>query len=139
MNKKIGAFTLMEVISVVIIVTIIAAFSIPNYTKAILKSDERNMVTNLRVMRTAVEIYTDNGGTIGAWNSLATINNNMGIGIIDPKATYACIRNADASNQCTATHPRGWALQFNDKVSNGLLNCSIATCPSCPALPGTCG
>lgn len=139
MIKKIRAFTLTEIIMVIIIISIITAFMVPNYFKTILKADERNMIANLMAMRAAVELYTTGGGTVGTWNSLSTINNNLATSIIDPKATYACQNAPGATNQCTATHPRGWAIQFHDEHSDGLLHCSAGTCPSCPAQPGNCG
>ncbi|MCK5013836.1 MAG: prepilin-type N-terminal cleavage/methylation domain-containing protein [Candidatus Omnitrophica bacterium] len=142
MNKKIRAFTLMEVISVVLIISIIASFSVVNYSKAILKADERNMIANLMVMRSAVGIYTLDGRTIGAWNSLAAINNNLVLSILDTKATYACRNAAGFTNGCTATHPRGWAVHFHDEHSGGGIHCSAGACPSCPdsaTPPGNCG
>ena len=130
------AFSLMEVITIIVLVGIIAGFMIPNYAKAITKADERNMVANLIIMRTAIEMYEEEGGTLGGWNSLNTINNNLEISILDPKATYDC--GVTVASGCTATHPHGWAVQFHDGHSNGLVHCSAGTCPSCPNQPGNC-
>ena len=137
MYKLKNAFTLMEVVVVILIISIIAAFSIPNYTKAVAKSDERNMITNLKVMRAAVELYTADGRNIGTWNDLGTINDNLGISVLDTKATYDCT-NTGITNGCTATHVNGWELQFHAEHSNNLIHCSAGTCPSCPIQPGNC-
>ncbi|MCK5083484.1 MAG: type II secretion system protein [Candidatus Omnitrophica bacterium] len=143
------AFTLMEVLMVIIIISIIAAFTIPNYTKTITKADERNMIANLMTMRVAVKMYTLDGMAMGAWNNLSTINSNLSISVMDPKFNktfpdvtlgyYVCGTNSDGTNGCTAAHPSGWAIQFHDEHSSGLLHCSAGTCPSCPAQPGNCG
>ncbi|MBN1869163.1 MAG: type II secretion system protein [Candidatus Omnitrophica bacterium] len=136
MNRKNDAFTLFEIVAVIIIVGLIAALALPNYVKAVNKADERNMLTNLKIMRTALTMFTGGGGTLGSWNSLSVINTNLDLNIADPKSTYTC--GIDGTNGCTAVHPNGWAVQFHDEHSSGLIHCSAGTCPSCPAQPGNC-
>jgi prepilin-type N-terminal cleavage/methylation domain-containing protein len=139
MKMKIGAFTLTELLAVVVIIAIIIAFGYPNFTKAVTKADERNMIANLVTLRAAINFYVENGGTVGSWNNLTTINTNLALSILDRKATYACQNSGGITNGCTATHPEGWALQFHEEHSGGGVHCSAGTCPSCPAQPGSCG
>lgn len=134
-----NAFTLMEITLVILIISIIAAFTIPNYTRAVRKADERNIITNLLAMRAAADMYTIDGAHLGAWGSLNAINTDLGLSAMDTKATYTCGSAAGQTNRCTATHLLGWAIEFHDEHSDGRLHCSAGTCPTCPSPPGNCG
>ena len=84
-------FTLMELMVVVIIIGIIAAFAIPNYSKSIQKAHERDMQAQLTSIHAASLLYRSYAG--GYWNSggsadLAAINNNLSLSIIANGATY---------------------------------------------------
>jgi prepilin-type N-terminal cleavage/methylation domain-containing protein len=136
-NRK--AFTIMEFLIVVIIISVIVAFGMPNYGKVGAKADERNMIANLQTLRAAVDMFVMDGDVLGNWNSLALINSNLRLSILDTKATYRCRTGGGETNACTATHPAGWALQFHDEHSNRLIHCSAGTCPTCPNQPGNCG
>ena len=129
----------MEVIIVVIIISIIVAFTIPNYIKTVTKADERNMIANLLVLRGTIKIYTSDGETIGTWASLNAINTGTGLHLIDTKSTYFCKTIVGETNRCQATHPSGWAIDFRDETIGGRLYCVTGGCPSCPTLPGNCG
>lgn len=56
MNKK-RAFTLLEVMIVIILISIIAAFAIPTYSKSQQRANEKDMVNNLILLHDAVIIY----------------------------------------------------------------------------------
>jgi len=137
-HTAIQAFTLMEIIVVVVIVTIITAFGIPNYIKAVNKADERTVITNLMTLKSAVEIYTSEGDALGPWNSLSEINTELGLGLLDTTATYSCGAGG-LTSECRATHPSGWTIHFHDEHSSAHLHCGAGTCPSCPSDPGNCG
>ncbi|MBN1869052.1 MAG: prepilin-type N-terminal cleavage/methylation domain-containing protein, partial [Candidatus Omnitrophica bacterium] len=51
------AFTLVEIMVVVMIIGLIAAFGIPNFKKALLKSRERSAMLHLSAINGANEIY----------------------------------------------------------------------------------
>ena len=81
----------MEVMLVVIILGILAAFAIPNYTKSLEKAHIKDAVVQLTVLHAANSVYrTQSGfylaGNLG--NSLANINSNLGINIIASDMTY---------------------------------------------------
>jgi len=140
MSKKIKAFTLTEIIVVVIIVGITAAFGIPNYSKAIQRADERNMITNLKLIRAAAEIYIDADGAFPGpgWATLDAVNTGLGLSIIDPKAAYECGVGGE-TNECRATLG-GWGVHFHDEHSSRKLHCviALAPCPTCPDNEGDC-
>ncbi|MBI9017445.1 MAG: prepilin-type N-terminal cleavage/methylation domain-containing protein [Phycisphaerae bacterium] len=54
---KANAFTLVEILIVVIIIGILAAIVIPQFSSAAMESQEAMMMENLRVMRTQISIY----------------------------------------------------------------------------------
>jgi prepilin-type N-terminal cleavage/methylation domain-containing protein len=139
MRLNARAFTLTEIMIVITIIALVAAFGFPNFTKAINKADERNIIANLATIRSAINIYTENGGTIGNWGNLNVINVNLGLSILDRKATYSCQTAAGYTNGCTSVHAAGWSLQFHEEHSSGGIHCSAGTCPSCPNQPGSCG
>ena len=60
--KKINSFTILEITIVVVIVGILAAFAIPRFGKAFQKSEERNAITNLIAMRSAVTAVEESTG-----------------------------------------------------------------------------
>lgn len=75
----------MELVIVVVIVGIIAAFAIPSYNKSMQKAREQAVVAQLVVVHGASEIYKARHG--GYWNTggadqdLAAMNNTLGINI----------------------------------------------------------
>ncbi|HQP10451.1 MAG TPA: prepilin-type N-terminal cleavage/methylation domain-containing protein [Candidatus Omnitrophota bacterium] len=146
MPSKTKAFTLMEVMIVIVIISIIAAFGFPNYNKAVTKADEHNMIANLATMRSTLNFYLENGGAFVSWGNLTAINTNLGLSILDKQTvTYSCCASCNApdgdamTNGCVATHPKGWSLRFHEEHSSGGVHCADGTCPTCPAAPGRCG
>lgn len=84
-------FTLMEMMIVVVLVGILAAFAIPNYDKAVKKAYERSAITQLTTIHAANEIYRAQNGTY--WpSSLADadeINTALDINIIPENVNYS--------------------------------------------------
>lgn len=141
LRRRSKAFTLMEITVTVILVTILAAFALPNYSKAIAKSHQRNATMNLVAMRAALVLFIENNGALAAMGSLNAINSDFGLKLHDPNASYACSAmtyGGIPSFGCTATSFQGWQLRFIlDTAAEGV-HCNSASCPKCPAAPGTC-
>lgn len=138
MSRKNTGLTMLEIIVVVIIIAVLSAVAIPKYVETFERMDEGNMITNLKSLRAALTLYLNNDGIIGSWGSLSAINANLRINLTAPNITYTCGTGGDGTNGCTATHPIGWAVQFHDEHSSGLIHCSAGTCPTCPNQPGNC-
>lgn len=79
-------FTLLELMVVVIIIGVIAAFAIPNYSKSIQKAHERDMLTQLTSIHAANLLYRSYDGkywnTGGVGKDMAEINSALSINII---------------------------------------------------------
>ena len=89
-RNSLRAFTLTELIITVVIISMIAAFAIPSYQKAVRRSYERKAILHLTTIHGANEIYKErNGGYLtGAGLNLAGINSGLSLNIIDTDMTY---------------------------------------------------
>ena len=79
LHKNKRAFTIMEIVIVVILIGIIAAFALPNYNKSIRKSHERDAVLQLQALHAANLIFRARNGdyfdTVGTGELLPVIPN----------------------------------------------------------------
>ena len=114
-----AAFTLMELMVVLVIVGIISAFALPNYWKAINKQNVRISGSNLLTIYTAQQAYKTNMSSyygVRFVSTLSDINQNLGLHImIDPSlltgagTDYYC----DAAQQiCDVDHHNIWHLKI---------------------------
>jgi type II secretory pathway pseudopilin PulG len=131
------AYSIMEIMITVIIVSVIAGFGIASFQKAGDKNIERGLFVDLRVIMSAMEIYRVRHqgyvpgavdlSTVGAINAALTIN------ILGDNATYSCTSDP-ADYQCTASSNEGFALRVGTATVPALvIHCSAGTCPSCDA------
>ena len=92
-------FTLMELMVVVIIIGVIAAFAIPNYSKSIQKAHERDMLVQLTSIHASNLLYRSYDGkywnTGGVDKNLAEINSTLSINIIANGITTYNYNSAD--------------------------------------------
>ena len=99
-------FTLLELMVVVIIVGVIAAFAIPNYNKSMQKAHERDMLVQLTAINAANLLYRSYAGkywdTTGGTQYLTAINSALSINIIANSGTTYDYRSANGSSY-TAT------------------------------------
>lgn len=136
-------FTLMEVIIVVVLISIIAAFAVPNYNKALQKSDEREAIVNLELMWEATKIYRVRTGdylTV-AQPGISDINQTLNTSIIESNMVYSCsvLGGNGSSLGCEADSPDGWGLCFHSDplvagIGAGEIYCYTGGCPSCAAV-----
>ena len=113
MIKKILAFSIVEIISVIVIIGLLAAVSLPGYQKAIVKGHERMAIANLLAIKATTEIYLVNSGN-------PTIPNMAGIAEINNTSNAPSVGNAvwDVSLWDEGIWEAGQLLHF-DRVTGG--------------------
>lgn len=133
-----NAFSLMELMITVVLIGFTAAFAIPSYTKAIQKSNERDAITQLKILHAANLLYqAQTGGYFSTSTAtLSDINSALGLNIIANGFAYAYVFDATGTYTVTTSWPNGAA--FTIMVKSTELNESGAgpQNPCCAA--GTC-
>ena len=138
MIRNLKAFTIFELLIVVVLAGMIAGFGIPTYNRARERADEKEAVHNLRVMGEALEIFrvrNDGNPPTVDFPQILDINNNLDLGIIERNVDYSCATDIAQIYRCTAVSTYGWEIiyqlgrRFDDRV-----RCSVAGCLSCPAV-----
>jgi len=129
--KKNSAFSLMEVLVVIIIISILAATSVPNFTKSVKRARARDAINNLAAIHAAQLIYRSMNGNTFVCNDVPTINALNGAGslnIVANGATYSC-NDANPPTVCTA-------VSADFTVTATLANpVSLGTNPACVSNP----
>lgn len=131
-------FTLLELMVVVIIVGVIAAFAIPNYSKSIQKAHERDMLAQLTSIHAANLLYRSYDGkywnTGGVGKDMAEINSALSINIIANSGTTYNYNSANGSSY-TATATWGAYTLRVTEVAIGAANpcCQGGACLSVPS------
>lgn len=126
MNKN--AVTLMELMVVVVVVGLMAAFALPNYTKANNKAEERQMITNLRAIVAAQEIYKAQHGDYWPAATTAVPTANIGVAALNAalrlsiveagKYTYQCKSSNNQQYQCYSSYSPGGDFAWQVYTSN---------------------
>jgi len=144
MQKKI-AFTLIEVIVVMITLAVLLALALPRYTKILETAREKDARINLMAIRGAQLNYFE--ATRDAFDpgsqtyfprnmTLTDINQDFHLNIIANNFLYECFYdNPVGSFTCSATSSTGWALSV---TADDAPYCSAGTCPTCQARPTGC-
>lgn len=126
----------MEVLVVVIILGVIAAFALPNYAKSVRQSHERDMVNQLRVIYAADLMYRAQADLylIGANLDTNAINNQLDLSIMSSDGTTYDYTSADGN---TFQVDSIWS-DMTVRVTQAPLSWNNPCCSSlnCPALPG---
>ena len=135
-NKR--AFTLMELITVVVIVSIIAAFAIPNYNRSVLKAHEKDIVANMRAIVAAEEIYRSENGVYWptGFGGMLTplINTNLRLGIVENQVVYTCFRFGGLGHMCQAIYQPNpqWTIRMSTfSAVPWNIVCFGGGCPTC--------
>lgn len=82
-NSRLRAFSLIELVIVVVIIAIIGAIAIPKMSRGAVGASESALIQNLSVLRSALDLYqTENGGnypsTANVFNALTQYNDGLG-------------------------------------------------------------
>ena len=142
-NSPIKGFTIMEIMIVITIMGVIAAFAIPNYGKSIDKGYERTYYTNLLAIHAAQESYFLDTGKYypgaGQTKGMDDVNTALGLSLPHDKYwnSFECSSGTDADFDCLfiyrPTLSGEWTLSV-DQGDIGITNknpcCSGGTCPS---------
>lgn len=143
MSKKTAAFTLIELIIIVVIITILASIALPNYTKAKEKGLGKEALANLKLIASAEKIYKVEQGAYTVC-SCATPSNCEDVASgcnpllkldLNPEnwAYAVSVYGSGASAYIRAAAARQGSGGYNDCVyivdGNGDL---VGSAPSCP-------
>lgn len=129
--KIIKAFSLMELMVVVTIAGVVAAFGIPNYQKTINVAAAKDAVNNLKLIAAAQQLYLARNGSYypsaGTVN-VYEINTNLHLNILAQQGVvYSCTNTAP---QCSAAKGTDWTYSIT--VPTTLPACTAGTCPYTP-------
>ena len=114
--RKAEAFTIIELIIVVTLIGVMAAFVIPNYNKAIAKAYRKDATVNLQAIYAAQKIYYNTNGSYYTGADVGSINSQLGLGIMPTgSTTYSC--SGGAAFTCTASLSDGTTLTVTDTSS----------------------
>ncbi len=153
--KNFKAITLVEIMVVVLVIGIMAAFAVPSYQKSLILNNEKAAVLNLKIIKQALEAYRAENGAY--WNTnnvkitdLSVINQNLDIHIIPQDSsggvTYFCQTTVSPDSYTCGVDFTGvpfvggvdfvnsWSVGFanTDALGGQCCSCmSVAACPSC--------
>lgn len=127
---------MMELMVVIIIVGIIAAFAIPNYTKSIQKAHERDMLAQLTSIHAANLMYRSYDGnywdTSGANKDMAEINSALSINIIASDGTTYTYNSANGSAYTATATWGAYTMQVTEASLDTTTNPCCDNCLSVP-------
>ncbi len=124
------AFSLVELLLVVVIIGIMAAFFMPGFSKTIKRAKASDSIANLSLVCGANAIYKSKNGynfaPSGVVSSISSINSGLGLNIIPNGLSYSC-----GSHLCTATVSGDFSttVDLNAGVTASNPLCSGTYCP----------
>ncbi len=127
-QKKKG-FTLAEIMTVLVIISVIAGLAVPGYFKTVEQSRSNEAITNLNIIHMGEKIYRLNNPAIGFWGpgntDIATMNGALGTDMTANFYTTASITKTATSYTAKLTRNNAsggagtkWFQFFYDTVAN---------------------
>lgn len=138
-----SGFTLLEIIVTLIVISLIAGFSIPIFVKNLDKAEEKRAALNLSIIQEAIrKQFTENDFNSGSvfsvfnWPDIQTINSNLETYVIDDGGVYSCSMDTPSSNPLTCQYQSqdgSWVVHFHETghVDFNLIHCQNTACPTC--------
>lgn len=130
------AFTLLELLVVLIIVGILAGIAIPNYTKTSERAKNREAQTALSLIQAAERIYRLRNPTYYGSLVLNDINNNLKLSLSSQAWTYSIVAVANTFTASARRSPTGtpWDRRWDiDQDDNGPTTCvELGSADGCP-------
>ena len=120
-------FTLIEIISTIFIIAVLAAVAFPNYTRTVQNNEAKQAAIYLRAIRLAEKMYLAKNNTYIACANASAIRTNLGVEVSAGKWTYAVTANATTF---TAT-----ATRTSDSVTITLNQASTSFGGTCSPMP----
>ncbi len=138
-KRRVRAFTIMEMMIVVIIIGIVSGFSIPNYQRAVEQAHERDAIDNIKILMDAVKLYRakHDGQLPPNLADINAINTTLKTSIIANQMSYACGFLGLTYWECRATSPQGWWLHAEPDFAPcpSVVHCIVASPIPCPTIP----
>lgn len=135
--KEKAGFTLFELMVVIIIVAILGALGLPQFTKSKEHALGREAIANLKLIAAAQRLYLMETGsyypvTPGTDSSIASINSNLRLSIPNPAVSSSKNWNysiTDTASTFTATATRTAGTICSYTIDNNSEDPTTSTCP----------
>jgi len=133
-----GAYTIMEIMVVVVLIGIIAAFALPTYTDSLRKSHESDIESQLEILHAANFVYFAERGRTwrtsprNSWETdLAVINTTLNIQLLSTDGTTFRYRGDNGNRFDAEGTWDGMTIRINeDPISASNPNCQVGPCPT---------
>ncbi len=130
--QPVKAFTIIELIMVVVIIGVMAIFAVPNYNRSVAKTFAKTGSNNLLILYSAQKIRNTASNPYEQCLTVGECNTDLNLSIIANGFTYACAvagGNPPTSFDCRAARTDGsFTLRITD--INNVVCCQAGACPA---------
>lgn len=120
----------MELMVVVVVIGIVAAFGIPDYQRSVNTSIAKDAVSNLKVIAAAQQLYLTRNSSYhpsAGTANVASLNQSLHINILEQQGVvYTCTGGVCSAARASS----GWTYSITMPAT--LPVCSAGTCPYTP-------
>ena len=115
------AFSLLELLTVVIVISILASWGVPNYITSKEKGADKEAIFNLQIMQSAEKSYKLDAGTYYNGTDTATINQNLRLSLPTGSTrnwNYTAYSTGCVQAKRNGNDNRYWNLTMTDAINN---------------------